>query len=1034
VKELIMVHRFSRWLVFVALLAAVDAAQAQLPAARLTSLSPAGGQQGKSFDVTIAGSDLDEVSKLHFSHAGITAVQKTNPPGPFDKGPQPVANQFTVSIAANVPIGMYEARAIGRYGISSPRTFMVGELPEAVEKEPNQPSANAAPLAFSATVAQAQEVPLNNVVCGTTSSKDDLEYFKFTAKKGDRVLIDCWAHRIDSKMDASLAVYDANGRELGSSRDFNRRDPFVDLAVPADGVYIVKLWDSVYGGGGDYFYRLAISTTPFVDFVFPPAGQPGTTGKFTLYGRNLPGGAPADGLKVAGRPLEKLVVDIAIPSGPATEQLTISSLVEPDDVGLDGFEYRVKGPAGYSNPVLIGFAAAPVVAEQEPNSVAAKAQSVALPCEFVGQFQTRGDQDWLTFEAKKAQIFILEVIAKRQRSRTDPEMVVQRVTVNKDGQETVNEMQKVDDLAVNIGGNAFDTRSDDPLYRFVAPDDGKYRVLLKDLYLTGDPRSVYRVSIRPETPDFRLAAVPFSRTSQQNQVVAGVPLLRKGGQAAIDVLAFRRDNFDGEIRVSVQGLPAGVTCPEVVIGPTSTSAPLVFRADEKAAPWAGVIQIVGKAKIGDKEVVHEARGGSVIWPMQVQQNQPVESRMTRNLALAVSEVEDAPYNVEVAEQKVFEISRAGKLEIPLKATRRGDFKGAIALAPVGLPQNIRINNMNIDAGKADAKLAFDIPNNAPLGTYSFYLTATSQVPYKRNPEAATRAEEAKKELDQIVKDLTEANKKAADAKTAAEKAAAEAAAEVKKTTDAKAAADKAATEAAAALKAAEDKAKSAKEAAEKDAANQGLADAKAAADKALAESTAKAKTASEAKAAAEKAAADAAAKAKTAEEAKAAATTAATEAAAKLKMGTDAQAAAAKRMTDAANAAKSNNVNAMEPTMPITISIAPAPITLGALQAAKVKQGEKVEVAVPINRLFGYADTVDVEVTGQAVPNVKIAKITVPKDQSEAKLVIEAAANAPAGNHTITLRGTAKLNGQNLTADQPLTITIEAAAAAEEKK
>jgi hypothetical protein len=200
------------------------------------------------------------------------------------------------------------------------------------------------------------------------------------------------------------------------------------------------------------------------------------------------------------------------------------------------------------------------------------------------------------------------------------------------------------------------------------------------------------------------------------------------------------------------------------------------------------------------------------------------------------------------------------------------------------------------------------------------------------------------------------------------------------------------------------------------------------------EAAAKAKTADEAKAAAEKAAADAAAKAKTAEEAKAAATTAATEAAAKLKMATDAQAAAAKRATDMANAAKSNNVNAVEPTMPITISIAPAPITLGAPQPVKVKQGEKVEVAVPINRLFGYADTVDVEVTGQGVKDVKIAKVTAAKDQAEARLVIEAAANAPAGNHTITLRGTAKLNGQNLTADQPLTITIEAAAPAEEKK
>jgi hypothetical protein len=1021
-------------LALAALLLIASSARAQLPAARLSSVFPSGGQQGQSFDVTVAGTDLDEATKLHFSHPGITAVQKTSPPGPFDKGPQPVANQFTVSIAANVPIGLYEARAIGRYGISSPRSFTVGELPEALEKEPNQPSVTAGPVAFSSVVSQAQEVPLGSVVNGVASSKDDLEYFKFTARKGQRVIIQCWANRIDSRMDPTLAVFDSNGRELGTSRDVNRRDPLLDLAAPADGVYVVKLWDAVYGGGGDYFYRLSIGDGPYLDYILPSAGQPGTTGKFTIYGRNLPGGSPAE-QKVAGRPLEKLSVEIPIPAGAAAEQLQISTFIEPDDAGLDGFEYRVKGPGGHSNPVMIGFAAAPIIAEQEPNNSPAEAQKLTIPCEYVGQFQARGDQDWIVFEAKKGQVYTLEVIAKRQRSRTDPEMIIQRVSVAGDGKETVNELQKVDDLATNLGGPAFDTRSDDPVYRFAVPEDGTYRILMKDLYLTGDPRSVYRVSIRPETPDFRLAAVPLSRIAQQNQYVAGVPLLRKGGQAAIEVLAFRRDNFAGEIRLSVQGLPAGVTCPEVVIGPTANSAPLVFHADEKAAEWAGVIQIVGKSKIGDKELVREARGGSVIWQMQVQQqNQTAEARMTRNIALAVSGAEDAPFNVEVAEAKVFEVSRAGKLEIPLKATRRGEFKGAIALVAVGLPQNIRINNMNIDASKSDAKLAFDVPNNAPLGTYSFYLTATSQVPYKRNPEAAAKAAEAKKELDKIVAEMTEANKKAAEAKTNAEKAATDAAAELKKTTDAKAAADKAAADGAAALKAAEEKAKAAKEAAEKDAANENLANAKAEAEKAVTEATAKARAAEEAKAAAEKAAADAAVKANSANEAKAVATTAASEAAAKLKMATDAQAAADKRAKDMANSAKSNNVNALEPTMPITISIAPAPIAIPSLQAAKVKQGDKAEVTVAVNRLFGYAETIDVETTGQGVQGVKIAKVTISKDQSEAKLVIEAAANAPAGDHTLTLRGTARLNGQNLTADQSLPLTIEPAAPAEEKK
>ena len=53
-----------------------DAAAQQLPRARLTSVFPAGGQQGTTLDVTVAGGDLDGANQLVFSHAGIKAIPK----------------------------------------------------------------------------------------------------------------------------------------------------------------------------------------------------------------------------------------------------------------------------------------------------------------------------------------------------------------------------------------------------------------------------------------------------------------------------------------------------------------------------------------------------------------------------------------------------------------------------------------------------------------------------------------------------------------------------------------------------------------------------------------------------------------------------------------------------------------------------------------------------------------------------------------------------------------------------------------------
>ena len=65
-------------------------------------------------------------------------------------------------------------------------------------------------------------------------------------------------------------------------------------------------------------------------------------------------------------------------------------------------------------------------------------------------------------------------------------------------------------------------------------------------------------------------------------------LLRRGGQAAIRVVAFRRDGFDGEIKVTATNLPTGVTCHDAVIGPARNAAALVLAAAPNAAPYRTV--------------------------------------------------------------------------------------------------------------------------------------------------------------------------------------------------------------------------------------------------------------------------------------------------------------------------------------------------------------------------------------------------------------------------------------------------------------
>src|SRR5436189_3306440 len=103
---------FSWWL-------AVLPAMAELPSARLLTIFPPGAKVGSTSEVAAAGADLDDARAIYFSHPNITAVAQTNGPG-----------KFLVSVGTNVPAGIYDARVIGRFGISNPRRFIVGWLEE----------------------------------------------------------------------------------------------------------------------------------------------------------------------------------------------------------------------------------------------------------------------------------------------------------------------------------------------------------------------------------------------------------------------------------------------------------------------------------------------------------------------------------------------------------------------------------------------------------------------------------------------------------------------------------------------------------------------------------------------------------------------------------------------------------------------------------------------------------------------------------------------------------------------------------------
>jgi hypothetical protein len=693
----------------------------QYPTPRLNALTPPGGQVGTTVTVTLTGVDLDEVDTLYLSHPGIKATRIPDPKPEKPATPPPVVPpKFELTIAANVPLGIHDLRAIGKWGISNPRAFVVGDLAEVQEQEPNN------------DLPQAQVIELNRVVNGVINANVDVDYYRFAGKAGQRVVVHGSCFSIDSRANPFLQLFDGGNRLLASNLRYRNRDALLDCELPADGDYLIRISEHAHvGGGADYFYRLTVSVGPWIDGAYPPVVEPGKPGKITLYGRNLPGGQPTPQTTATGRPLDRLEVTVTPPADPMSPQrLAFSGTVAPRSGGIDGFEHRVKNAAGTSNPVLLGYARAPIVLDNEANDGADQAQEVALPCEVCGRLEKLRDRDWYVFTARQNEVYLIEGFADRLRSPTDLYFELRRA----DNQQVLGEFDDHTDLPAAVG--RFYTYSADPKARVVIPADGKYLLMVSGRMadVKAGPRRIYHLSIRPEVPDYRLVLVGNPSTSG-----AGCTL-HQGGNQELQVVCYRQDGFDGEVTLSVEGLPPGVTCPPQVLGPNQRETYLVLSAAANAAAWAGEIRIKGTATIAGKKTEREGRAGCLVWPT-AQANQPAVSRLARSICLAVRD--QAPYSLSASSTEVA-VPVGGNVDFKLGVKRQfPDFKAPVQLTRLSAPAQpngnpINVPNVTLAANQTETNVRITVPNNTVPGTYNLVYQGTAQFPYNKDPKATQK--------------------------------------------------------------------------------------------------------------------------------------------------------------------------------------------------------------------------------------------------------------------------------------------------------
>jgi hypothetical protein len=660
-----------------------------LPAPRLLTVVPLGGKVGTEVEVAITGEHLDEAEEMVFSDRRITAKRK------LDAAGRPVVNRYVVAIAADCPVGLYEARVMTRLGISSSRIFAVGTLPEVLVAKPNR------------TLATAQDLPLN-CVCNGAVAERAVDYFTFKARKGQRLIVDCATRGIDSKLNATVIIADAEGRDLL----VERRGGVLDFAVPKDGTYSIKVHELTYKGGPAFYYRLGLW--------------------------ELPPGAP-----IVRQPSTRSVCSFSWPPEGLPEKASL--------------------------------------AEVEPNNDGATAQKIRLPCDISGRFYPAADVDVFEFGARKGEEWWIEVASERLGLPTDPSILVQQVVKGKKGEpDKLTDVLELSDIPspvkVSSNGYAYDgppynAGSSDILGKLAIKEDGLYRLELTDLFggTRSEPGNVYRLVIRRAAPDFALVAWALHmelRNGDRNALSKPIAL-RGGATMALEVVAFRRDGFNGPIELAMEGLPKGVTTEGLTIPAGQSRGLMLITAQPDAPRGYANATFLGRATIHGRKVTRPCRLASVAWPIPDSWGEIPSPRLLADVPVSVSGIERAPLTI-VAKSPVVEARVGEKLTVPLLHRRTSDFSGdKIHMRMIGAGFE-RAPGFDLPVKADSSQVVLDLKAlRVPPGDYRVSFLGGGVVKYCHQPDLLASAEAAsRKKLAELKALEAEAKKAASDAQNA----------------------------------------------------------------------------------------------------------------------------------------------------------------------------------------------------------------------------------------------------------------------------
>jgi murein DD-endopeptidase MepM/ murein hydrolase activator NlpD len=139
------------------------------------------------------------------------------------------------------------------------------------------------------TPATASAIAINQPQAGDICPGGDVDYYKFTAKAGERLTFDIDAQVLGSQLDSVLWLVGPDGSTvLGNSDDEvtgQVKDSLIYTMMPADGTYYLRVqaWNHPLAGGANNTYVLRMyndTTPPTASMAYPTSGTLVPNGNF----------------------------------------------------------------------------------------------------------------------------------------------------------------------------------------------------------------------------------------------------------------------------------------------------------------------------------------------------------------------------------------------------------------------------------------------------------------------------------------------------------------------------------------------------------------------------------------------------------------------------------------------------------------------------------------------------------------------------------------------------------------------------------